>query len=68
MDLRGKEAKEAARKTLDENPDTPVAQLWFDSLLQGQDPGMGISTIDVYEGAFTNADNTPITQQQWQGF
>ena len=57
MDLRGKEAKEAARKTLDENPDSPVARLWFDSLLQGQDPGMGISTVDVYEGAFVNADN-----------
>ena len=57
MDLRGKEAKEAARKVLDENPDSPVAELWYDALLQGQDPGMGISTIDVYEGAFTNADN-----------
>jgi len=55
MDLTGKEAKEAARKRLDENPDTPVAELWYDALLQGE--YSDISTIDVYEGAFTNADN-----------
>lgn len=57
MELTGKEAKEAALKTLNENPNTPVADLWFDTFLQGVDPGMGISRTDIFEGGYNVIDN-----------
>jgi hypothetical protein len=54
--VEGEEAKDIARKIMDENPNANASDLWYDVYIQGSDTGVAIGRGDVFDGEYTRTE------------